>query len=175
MVSVNALYYVTFTTCVLIASFILFQGFNTTDAINTVSLICGFVTIFLGVFLLDMSRKDPTGQRFVGGREDAALPADGLAAIQTRYSMQSQRSFDGLQPQSAAGRGRRSMSNGSIVFSPRHPPGGQGDREGLMHEWDAENQAYGLADLSEDSEGERRGANGHADAAINGKHVEKPD
>ncbi|KAG9948457.1 DUF803-domain-containing protein, partial [Aureobasidium melanogenum] len=41
---VNPLYYVTFTTCTLVASFILFQGFNTSDAVNTISLLCGFLT-----------------------------------------------------------------------------------------------------------------------------------
>ena len=61
MTSVNPLYYVTFTTCTLTASFILFGGFNTTDAINTISLLCGFLTIFTGVYLLNLAREDPDG------------------------------------------------------------------------------------------------------------------
>ena len=157
---VNALYYVTFTTAVLVASFILFQGFNTTDVVNTVSLISGFVVIFIGVLLLDMTRQDPTGQAFSGDRGEG-LPTDGLSAIQTRYSMQSHRSFEGH---------RRSVSNGSIGFSPRSP---RGDREGLMHHWDAEQNGFGLADLTEDSEGER--ANGKPDAMVNGDHARKPE
>lgn len=55
---VNPLYYVTFTTFTLIASFILFQGFNTTSTVNTISLLIGFLVIFSGVFLLNMSRKE---------------------------------------------------------------------------------------------------------------------
>ena len=56
--SVNPLYYVTFTTAVLSASFILFQGFNTTDRVNTVSLLSGFLIIFTGVYLLNLSQND---------------------------------------------------------------------------------------------------------------------
>lgn len=55
---VNPLYYVTFTTATLCASFILFSGFNTTDTINTLSLICGFLITFTGVYLLNLSRTD---------------------------------------------------------------------------------------------------------------------
>lgn len=156
----NALYYVTFTTAVLVASFILFKGFNTTNAVNTISLITGFITIFLGVFLLDMSRKNPDGHQLLPGGE--GLPTDGLSALQTRYSMQSQRSLDH----------RRSMSNGSIVFSPRLP---RSDRDGLMQSYDAENQQFGLTDLVEGGEeGIRRAPNGKS-AQINGNHVSKPN
>ncbi|OBA21256.1 hypothetical protein METBIDRAFT_178664 [Metschnikowia bicuspidata var. bicuspidata NRRL YB-4993] len=56
---VNPLYYVTFTTCTLAASFVLFQGFNTTSAINIISLLIGFLIIFSGVYLLNISRKTP--------------------------------------------------------------------------------------------------------------------
>lgn len=54
---VNPIYYVFFTTATITASAILFQGFNTTDAVNTISLLCGFLTIFMGVFLLNISRQ----------------------------------------------------------------------------------------------------------------------
>lgn len=54
---VNPLYYVTFTTCTLAASFVLFQGFNTTSAVNIISLLIGFLIIFSGVYLLNISRK----------------------------------------------------------------------------------------------------------------------
>lgn len=58
--SVNPMYYVGFTTCTIVASTILFQGFNTTDPANTISLIVGFIVIFLGVHLLNISRNpDP--------------------------------------------------------------------------------------------------------------------
>jgi hypothetical protein len=51
--SVSPIYYVTFTTAVLTASFVLFQGFNITDTVKTISLLCGFMTIFMGVYLLN--------------------------------------------------------------------------------------------------------------------------
>ncbi|CAO0797289.1 unnamed protein product [Mucor circinelloides] len=50
---VNPIYFVCFTTATIIASAILFQGFNTDNPINVASLICGFVIIFTGVYLLD--------------------------------------------------------------------------------------------------------------------------
>jgi hypothetical protein len=55
--SVNPIYYVFFTTSTLVASAILFQGFNTTGGTNTVSLLCGFLIIFMGVYLLNISRQ----------------------------------------------------------------------------------------------------------------------
>ena len=125
-----------------------------------------------------MSRKDPTGHRYMGGGADLeALPADGLSALQTRYSMQSQRSFEGqpLQHPGGASGHRRSLSNGSAAFSPRAGRG-TGDREGLMNEWDAEHQAFGLADLAEESDCEHDvAANGKQGIAMNGSHVRKPD
>lgn len=54
LVSVNPIYYVCFTTATITASAIMFQGWNTTSLTNTVSLICGFLIIFSGVYLLDM-------------------------------------------------------------------------------------------------------------------------
>ncbi|KAJ3899735.1 magnesium transporter NIPA-domain-containing protein [Lentinula edodes] len=54
---VNPMYYVGFSTATIVASLILFQGFNTTDTTNTVSLLCGFVVIFLGVHILNLSRR----------------------------------------------------------------------------------------------------------------------
>lgn len=55
--SVNPIYYVGFTTSTIIASAILFQGFNTSGGVNTVSLLCGFLIIFMGVYLLNISRQ----------------------------------------------------------------------------------------------------------------------
>lgn len=51
--SVNPIYFVCFTTATIAASAILFQGFNTDNTVNVVSLICGFIIIFAGVYLLD--------------------------------------------------------------------------------------------------------------------------
>lgn len=64
---VNPLYYVTFTTCTLVASFVLFRGFNTALAVNIISLLIGFLIIFLGVYLLNISRGDHDGPREIFG------------------------------------------------------------------------------------------------------------
>ncbi|KAI8094514.1 magnesium transporter [Thamnidium elegans] len=50
---VNPIYFVCFTTATIVASAILFHGFNTDNPTNVASLICGFVIIFTGVYLLD--------------------------------------------------------------------------------------------------------------------------
>lgn len=50
------MYYVGFSTATILASALLFRGFNTTDPTNTVSLLAGFIVIFLGVHLLNASR-----------------------------------------------------------------------------------------------------------------------
>ncbi|KAI9870516.1 MAG: hypothetical protein M1830_004137 [Pleopsidium flavum] len=138
---VNPLYYVTFTTATLCASFILFQGFNTADAVNTISLLCGFLVIFTGVYLLNLSRGDPDGHRLLNGHIEDGVPTDGIASLQTRRSMQSRRSVD-----------HHALSSGSGGF------GGRGDREGLIHSYDEENGGFGLTDLTEDSgnEGDER-------------------
>ncbi|KAL2871854.1 DUF803 domain membrane protein [Aspergillus lucknowensis] len=135
---VNPLYYVTFTTATLCASFILFKGFNTTDAVNTISLLCGFLVIFSGVYLLNISRHDPDGRLLNSKLDDEGVPTDGIAGFQTRRSMQARRSND---PH------RRSSS--SIAFL-----NGNGDREGLIHSYDIETQNFGLSELTEESDGE---------------------
>ncbi|KAL8715526.1 MAG: hypothetical protein Q9220_000862 [cf. Caloplaca sp. 1 TL-2023] len=132
---VNPLYYVTFTTATLCASFILFRGFNTTDAVNTISLLSGFLVIFSGVYLLNLSRVDPNGHKLLTGKGEDGIPTDGITGLQTRASMQTRRSVEG-----------RRVSNGSPGFSSR------GDREGLIHSYDEENGGFGLTDLTEDSE-----------------------
>ena len=140
---VNPLYYVTFTTATLCASFILFQGFNTTDAVNTLSLLCGFLTIFTGVYLLNLSRKDPDGALLLSTKSmgDDGIPTDPMAGLSTRRSMQARRSFD---PH------RRSGSLTSN-FALRQT---SAESAGLMHNYDVEHSAFGLSDLREEpSEG----------------------
>ncbi|KAJ5625017.1 hypothetical protein N7510_001326 [Penicillium lagena] len=135
---VNPLYYVTFTTATLCASFILFKGFNTTDAVNTISLLCGFLQIFTGVYLLNLSRHDPDGRQMLNTKfDEEGVPTDGIASYQTRLSMQSRRS--------------RSLSSSTFLNV-----NGHGDREGLMHSYDVENNhdGIGLSDLVEESDGE---------------------
>ena len=140
--SVNPLYYVTFTTATLCASFILFGGFNTTDTVNTLSLLCGFLTTFTGVYLLNLSRTDPHGLRMIAGRGGAdAIGTDMVSSVQTRMSMEARRSL-----------GRLSMSSA------------RGDREGLIRAYDEEEAAgFGLTDLDSDDEAGMNGRqNGHA-------------
>ncbi|KAF2148312.1 DUF803-domain-containing protein [Myriangium duriaei CBS 260.36] len=152
---VNPLYYVTFTTCTLTASFILFKGFNTSNAVNTISLLCGFLVIFSGVYLLNLSREDPDGRHLMAGgaKYDVdGIPTDGMAAPLTRRSMQARRSGDSH---------RRS---GSLTFSPN---AARRSEERLMHNYDIEQQGidrYGLSDLAEDEEDdddEGSGSSGH--------------
>jgi multidrug transporter EmrE-like cation transporter len=86
---VNPLYYVTFTTFTLIASFILFRGFNTSDPVNTISLLAGFMVIFSGVYLLNVARLDPAlASASKNGAMDGIPMDNGIAGLQTRRSMQ---------------------------------------------------------------------------------------
>lgn len=131
--SVNPLYYVTFTTATLCASFILFSGFNTTDAINTISLICGFLVTFTGVYLLNLSRTDPSGTKALAPRRSGdATGTDMISSIQTRISMENARR--------SLGHHSRGHSIGS-------------DRAGLIQAYDEEEAAgFGLTDLAEESD-----------------------
>ncbi|KAK1751789.1 hypothetical protein QBC47DRAFT_76048 [Echria macrotheca] len=150
---VNPLYYVTFTTATLCASFLLFSGFNTTDVVNTLSLICGFLVTFTGVYLLNLSRYDPSGTKSLARRNGGdATGTDMISSIQTRMSMEA----------------RRSQSHRN------------GDREGLIRAYDEEESlGFGLTDLAEDTDEEddprspmiasHQQANGHANG--NGNHL----
>ena len=134
----NPLYYVTFTTATLCASFILFQGFNTTDAVSIISLLSGFLVIFTGVYLLNLSHGDPDGHKLLNGTTASeGVPTDGIAGLQTRRSMQARRSSIEA----------RRLSTGSAHY-------GHSDREGLIHAYDEENGGFGLTDLAEESEGD---------------------
>lgn len=85
---VNPLYYVTFTSCTLVASFLLFGGFNTTNAVNTVSLLCGFIIIFVGVYILNVSRGSDIRHLFPSKAFDG-IPMDNIVAgMGTRRSIQ---------------------------------------------------------------------------------------
>ena len=95
--SVNPLYYVTFTTATLCASFILFKGFNTTSAINTISLLSGFLVIFSGVYLLNFSRTDPHGFSAIDREMEFPLENGISAAVQGRRSLQGRRSNGDIQ------------------------------------------------------------------------------
>ncbi|TCD61175.1 hypothetical protein EIP91_008819 [Steccherinum ochraceum] len=86
---VNPMYYVGFSTATIIASVILFQGFNTDDPANSISLLAGFITTFLGVHLLEISRK-PAHEHLHPGH--TALES-GL--MNPRLSIQGRMSVDG--------------------------------------------------------------------------------
>lgn len=123
------MYYVTFTTATLVASFILFRGFNTTDPVNTISLLCGFLIIFGGVYLLNLSRSDPSGRRIMANGSASyseGVPTDGITGLQVRRSMQLRRSDVGGSRNSIGAR-----------FLERHLD---------------EESAVGLTDLAEDDE-----------------------
>ncbi|KAJ9638239.1 hypothetical protein H2199_006926 [Coniosporium tulheliwenetii] len=107
-------------------------------------LLCGFLIIFSGVYLLNLSREDPDGKTMLGqGNFEDAAPTDGLAGAMTRRSMHSRRSSD-------AG-GHRRASSGAYKM---------GDRTGLMRDFerDVEAQSFGLADLAEDSDEDTGGS-----------------
>jgi magnesium transporter len=178
---VNPLYYVTFTTCTLVASFILFRGFNTTDTVNTISLLCGFLTIFTGVYLLNLSREDPDGVDLGirskddrgGYHEVDGIPVDAVAGFSTRMSMQARRSTEGLTNGSENHRRSGSWSLRSPITGRWN---GSSDQQHLMHSYDIE-AANGLAELAEDSDedsgsGRKRtsfeDANGHRQEDVAG-------
>ncbi|KAK4458762.1 magnesium transporter NIPA-domain-containing protein [Cladorrhinum samala] len=126
---VNPLYYVTFTTATLCASFILFKGFNTTEIVNTLSLLCGFLVTFTGVYLLNLSRYDPNGTKSLARRNAGdTTGTDMISSLQTRMSMEARRSRSSMN---LAGRG------GS-------------DRDGLMRAYDEE-ASLGLGDLADET------------------------
>ncbi|KAJ6532150.1 DUF803-domain-containing protein [Mycena vulgaris] len=60
---VNPIYYVGFCTATIVASLILFKGFNTTSPSSTVSLLCGFIVTFLGVHVLNLAMVSESESR----------------------------------------------------------------------------------------------------------------
>lgn len=83
--------------------------------------------------MLNVSRTDPEGNKMVSGTDGIAT--DPLSSLSTRRSMQARRSNDPHR-----------MSMGSNGY-------GRGDREGLIHAYDEEeNAGFGLADLADDSD-----------------------
>jgi len=88
---VNPMYYVGFSSATIIASLILFQGFNTTNATNTISLLIGFAVTFLGVHLLNVSRKPEPLPTLANGHHTAL--EGGL--MNPRMSLQGRMSVDG--------------------------------------------------------------------------------
>lgn len=118
------MYYVGFSSATIVASLILFQGFNTTDSSNTLSLLCGFIVTFLGVHLLNLSRKSADGEHHSALESGITNP---------RLSLQGRMSIDGWN--GVAGtpigahhqHGRQnslSRSHGTIIFDEGEANGG---------------------------------------------------
>jgi magnesium transporter len=110
---VNPLYYVCFSTATIVASLILFQGINTDNPVNTISLLAGFITIFIGMHLLELSRKPAvTGHHAL---------ENGI--LHPRLSLQGRPSIDGWPAPSTPGinfgharRSSRTLSSNAPLF-----------------------------------------------------------
>ena len=193
MHSVNPMYYVGFSTATIVASVILFQGFNTDDPANSISLLAGFITTFLGVHLLEISRK-PDPASTPGGHPHTALEA-GL--MNPRLSIHGRMSIDGWS-------GAAGTPIGSTMPTPWNPGhgGGHGRRSSLYRhqtqtlfqafEEDDDDEQHGADGLGldtlrevEDDEleadertalrsGRRFGMNGNGSGSGNGKHGSSP-
>ncbi|KAI1789427.1 magnesium transporter NIPA-domain-containing protein [Ganoderma leucocontextum] len=141
---VNPMYYVGFSTATIVASVILFQGFNTDDPANSISLLAGFITTFLGVHLLEISRK-PDASSVPGGHPHSTLEG-GL--MNPRLSIQGRMSIDGWS-------GAAGTPIGSTMPTPWSVGhGGHGRRSSLYR-----HQTQTLFQAFEEDEDER-GANG---------------
>ncbi|KAJ1540346.1 hypothetical protein HK405_011403, partial [Cladochytrium tenue] len=90
---VTPIYYVFFTSATISASAILFQGFNDAPAAQVASVLCGFVTIFVGVHLLNSGGS-------VGG--PAATAAATLTAGSLGSAQASSASFSSAAAAAAA-------------------------------------------------------------------------
>jgi hypothetical protein len=87
------MYYVGFSSATIVASLILFQGFNTTDTTSIMSLITGFIVTFLGVHLLNLSRvSEPPLDHPNGSAHAHSALAGGL--MNPRLSLQGRMSLD---------------------------------------------------------------------------------
>ena len=78
------MYYVGFSTATIIASIILFQGLNTDDPANSISLLAGFITTFLGVHLLELSRSSGRDDGYVRAGRNGAIGEDAIG-LETLY------------------------------------------------------------------------------------------
>ncbi|KAJ1939205.1 hypothetical protein GGF37_004487, partial [Kickxella alabastrina] len=71
---VTPIYYVFFTSATILASVALFQGFTDSTNKELASLFCGFITIFIGVFLLNSTNGCTSSNQSNGQHQ--ALPTD---------------------------------------------------------------------------------------------------
>lgn len=148
------MYYVGFSSATIVASLILFQGFNTTDGTNTVSLLMGFIVTFLGVHLLNISRIPPS-----------STDANGHSALEggllnPRLSLQGRMSLDGWNGVASeradwVGAGTRNhhhRRNSSSTFRSQHAGGAGGRAETLFNAFDTtdRSESVGLRELREE-------------------------
>ncbi|KAJ2595734.1 hypothetical protein H4R99_005227 [Coemansia sp. RSA 1722] len=70
---VTPIYYVFFTSATIVASVALFQGFTDSTNKELASLLCGFITIFIGVFLLNSTKN---GCSSPSGGQHQPLPTE---------------------------------------------------------------------------------------------------
>ncbi|KAJ7168036.1 magnesium transporter NIPA-domain-containing protein [Mycena filopes] len=108
---VNPMYYVGFCTATITASLILFKGFNTTSAKDTVSLLCGFIVTFLGVHILNLSMLE---ERIV-----AAGEGGGGVALQGRLSLDGYQTLPGARPLGGHGGRGHTRRFGSVDLALR--------------------------------------------------------
>lgn len=140
---VNPIYYVMFTTSTIFASFLLFRGFNTAGAGPAISLIGGFVVIFMGVYLLNLNRLiDPITQQprvsFVTG--------EGLAGT-GRLSEHHERLFGETFHSRTGSRGQ--------MYPPRRtgtPSRRDSTNSSVLFGYDDNEETVGLTQLNEEEE-----------------------
>jgi len=133
---VNPMYYVGFSTATIIASLILFRGFNTSDYVNIMSLIAGFIITFLGVHLLNLSRKsesppldESTHTLLEGGFMNPRLSLTGRMSTDSNWSAHG-------GPSWPTGHGRRSTLYKSQDAQLHHAFGDEGVGLELLREDD---------------------------------------
>lgn len=120
---VNPIYYVMFTTSTIFASFLLFRGFNTNGAAPAVSLLGGFIVIFMGVYLLNLNRIiDPVTQQprisLVTGEGISGTGRLSESHERLMHPRESLALGDQYWAAAAGGSGHsRRGSNGSVLFN----------------------------------------------------------
>ena len=119
---VNPIYYVGFTTCTIVASAILFQGFNTTGGVNTILLLCGFLIIFMGVYLLNISRQ-PEPPHHPTSLEAGLMSEYDPDQLQSQSQLYSQANGSPQDPRMSMS-GRYSHESGANNWSYAAVPGG---------------------------------------------------
>ncbi|KAJ1656435.1 hypothetical protein IWQ61_003992 [Dispira simplex] len=129
---VNPIYYVFFTTATIVASITLFRGLNKTDTVDITSLICGFLTIFIGVFLLntckaelaatDKSMADSINLREIRSVDHGSSDSVGLLESHHRQSLHhdSPIALSPEEEQAAPNRSSETLTPGTLHYVDRH-------------------------------------------------------